>query len=347
MQDRRNFYRVLHLQPDAPSELVRANYMSLLVKLSAHPDLGGEHWTAAHLNAAYSTLGDPVKRASYDESLLAEYGIETLSLGPKVVKRPSRSLFKKRDPNVNERNYYRVLGIQFDTPAPIVVASYETLRKLTNVNLDLVEEAFGVIGDPQLRARYDQLIEISSHVDAVAELSQPPAAASSRQAPTPRSTPSEPAPASDRRDVLPPYEARITCYCQFCKTPFSESDATPHHERDCVECASPLFPPPESLLALGRREVSRRERDDPIDLYVHWPAEAVAGRLIDLSPTGLRFSAGWPLDVGERVKVDSHRFRAVGEIVHREPFGEGTNAGLRFLAVRFEDARGAFVSIQA
>ena len=67
----------------------------------------------------------------------------------------------------------------------------------------------------------------------------------------------------------------------------------------------------------------------------------------DLSPTGLSCVTSWPLDVGECVKVDSRDFLAVGEVAHRERIAEETRAGLRFLAVRFRAARGAFVSIEA
>ncbi len=49
----------------------------------------------------------------------------------------------------------------------------------------------------------------------------------------------------------------------------------------------------------------------------------------------------------ERVKVDSRHFLAVGEVAHRERIAEETRAGLRFLAVRFRAARGAFVWIEA
>lgn len=158
------------------------------------------------------------------------------------------------------------------------------------------------------------------------------------------------APLEGRRFVAdepgPAYEPLIAHYCAFCKSPFSESVEL-LHDGDCLECSSPLFAPPESLRGLGRRVVGRIERDDPIELCVNWPEPAVPGRLVDLSPTGLRCITPWPLDVGERVKVDSRRFLAVGEVAHRERAAGETLAGLVFLTVRFQDARGAFVSIKA
>lgn len=62
--NRRNYYRVLHVQPDAPAEVIRAAYRALMTR--AHPDAGGDTDTAAMLNAAWEVLGDPTTRSRYD-----------------------------------------------------------------------------------------------------------------------------------------------------------------------------------------------------------------------------------------------------------------------------------------
>lgn len=69
MNNRRNFYRVLHVQPEAPLEVIKASYRSLMTKLKVHPDLGGDHASAVLINQAYSILSDPQKRRQYDELL--------------------------------------------------------------------------------------------------------------------------------------------------------------------------------------------------------------------------------------------------------------------------------------
>src|SRR5262245_55557784 len=69
MENRRNYYRILHVQPDAPRELIRTSYLTLMQPLKMHPDLGGDHWNAALINEAFATLMDPVRRTSYDETL--------------------------------------------------------------------------------------------------------------------------------------------------------------------------------------------------------------------------------------------------------------------------------------
>lgn len=67
MDNRRNYYRILHVQPGAPTEIIRASYRTLMQRLRAHPDLGGDHWNATIINEAYSVLSDPLKRARYDQ----------------------------------------------------------------------------------------------------------------------------------------------------------------------------------------------------------------------------------------------------------------------------------------
>jgi hypothetical protein len=67
--ERRNLYRILHVQPEAPVEVIRASYRALMSALRAHPDLGGDTARAAQINAAYAVLRDPVQRAAYDRSL--------------------------------------------------------------------------------------------------------------------------------------------------------------------------------------------------------------------------------------------------------------------------------------
>ncbi len=69
MTQRPNYYRVLHVQPDAPMALIKASYRTLLQDLKMHPDLGGLHDQAVLINEAFATLGDPEKRAVYDREL--------------------------------------------------------------------------------------------------------------------------------------------------------------------------------------------------------------------------------------------------------------------------------------
>ncbi|NND68740.1 MAG: DnaJ domain-containing protein [Halioglobus sp.] len=66
MKNRRNYYRILHVQPDAPQEVIRSSYRTIMHKMRVHPDLGGDAEAAALVNEAYSVLSDDKNRSDYD-----------------------------------------------------------------------------------------------------------------------------------------------------------------------------------------------------------------------------------------------------------------------------------------
>jgi hypothetical protein len=67
--NRRNYYRVLHVQPEAPVDVIRASYRVLMGPLRHHPDKGGDPATAALINEACAVLTDPARRRAYDAAL--------------------------------------------------------------------------------------------------------------------------------------------------------------------------------------------------------------------------------------------------------------------------------------
>ena len=66
MRNRRNYYRILQVQPDAAHDVIRASYRTLMQKLRMHPDLGGDAQHAALINEAYRVLCDAKLRERYD-----------------------------------------------------------------------------------------------------------------------------------------------------------------------------------------------------------------------------------------------------------------------------------------
>lgn len=48
-RDYRTYYEVLHVSRDAPREIIRGSYRTLMQPLKHHPDLGGDTATAALL----------------------------------------------------------------------------------------------------------------------------------------------------------------------------------------------------------------------------------------------------------------------------------------------------------
>ena len=77
MKNRRNYYRLLQVQPDAPIEIIRSSFRTLMRDLKQHPDLGGSTGNATLLIEAYETLSDPMRRAAYDETLPARFNRKT------------------------------------------------------------------------------------------------------------------------------------------------------------------------------------------------------------------------------------------------------------------------------
>jgi hypothetical protein len=84
MKNRRNYYRILQVQPDAPAEIIRASYRTMMRELKHHPDLGGAGCDACLLNEAYEVLSDPELRKAYDKELYQRYTKRSFS--------PDRSL---------------------------------------------------------------------------------------------------------------------------------------------------------------------------------------------------------------------------------------------------------------
>ncbi len=66
-QERRNLYRILFVQPEAPAELITAAYRCLMSQLRTHPGPSDPE-TAERIKQAYAILRDPQKRRAYDSS---------------------------------------------------------------------------------------------------------------------------------------------------------------------------------------------------------------------------------------------------------------------------------------
>jgi hypothetical protein len=73
--DNRNYYEILHVSRDAPAEIIRGVYRTLMQQLKHHPDLGGDTATAALINEAYATLSNTERRAAYDARLAVLAGV--------------------------------------------------------------------------------------------------------------------------------------------------------------------------------------------------------------------------------------------------------------------------------
>ncbi len=97
MNNRRNYYRILHVQPEAPVEIIKASYRSLMTKLNGHPDRGGSHESAVLINQAYAVLSDPQRRKKYDEMLLSRHN--------NVYQRPVNEAYSHSKPSTSANQH--------------------------------------------------------------------------------------------------------------------------------------------------------------------------------------------------------------------------------------------------
>ena len=67
-----NYYSILKVRPSATQEAIKAGYRKLMVTMKMHPDLGGDHETAAQINEAYQALSNTTLRADYDRAFLLQ-----------------------------------------------------------------------------------------------------------------------------------------------------------------------------------------------------------------------------------------------------------------------------------
>jgi curved DNA-binding protein CbpA len=359
--DNLNYYRILQVQPDAPCEVIRHNYTVLLHKLRMHPDLGGNNKDAALINVAYEILHHPEKRAEYDQLLLRQNNLLTVSQRhltlpalfsgkPKPVSAPTKEK--------NQRNYYRILQVHPDAHATVIRERYTALSKKSDLPQDLLDEAYFVLNNPQKRIEYDRLLKCYKHAIAVKKMKEGSDAMkdilpeldsfASHETYTWNEFDhyskglSSLSDLSSRKATSMIYRPLITRYCAFCKTPHS-SKKDYNHNAFCLLCDSPLFSPDKEMPGKFIRSLERIKRLENIVFYVYWPGQKLLGRLFDISPKGLRFNTGFRLDTGQIIKIEGENFKAVAEVVHIQEEDSGSSIGVCFQAVLFNSTKGNFL----
>ncbi len=350
--ERRNYYRILNVQPDAPLEIIKNNYRTLLQKLRLHPDLGGENWNATVINEAYNILRHPEKRSVYDKNLLKQYGVRSLSRGHLVnstTKYTSGTIYKK-DAFGNQRNYYRVFNIQPDSPYSIIKTSYLTLSKKSGLPKELLNEAYRVLGNTEKRALYDRLLTQYNHPDALDKLNtgkKNRVVKSSKLSAYINKT-SSPANIDKKITNKSYYQPVITQYCAFCKTPHAQSPCKQTAPL-CIECGSPLFPPSKTFIEQQRRNIVRISKNSKIQFYTYWPGNKLNGIISDISPIGMQLVSSIKLNKDQIIKLDGEDFKAVGIVSYSNNNDEYDpdeiqTTGIKFLTVNFNKRKGQFFS---
>ena len=344
MLNRRNFYRILQVQPDAPTAVIKNNYRILLQKLRMHPDLGGDQADASLVNQAWQTLRDPTRRHAYDKQLLQDYHIQILSQGHLAGRLGNRQT-QELSNDVNQRNYYRILNIQTDAPAVIINASYRHQSRNMLAPIELLQEAYAVLSNPEKRKIYDKFLRNHTHIHALkkekAAKRNPPIIAEHITKQTPVS------PIASTHLSNTDYQPIIIHYCSFCKTPHSNHYLN-YPFACCLECGSPLYTMPEVQNQQLQRTLSRIDWKGKLKIYIDWPGQDHCATLTNLSPGGVGFLTAQPLQPGQIIKVDGEHFQCVAKVMHCKNSVAGKKAiGSCFVTVLFDRQQGTFVSTQA
>jgi curved DNA-binding protein CbpA len=222
----------------------------------------------------------------------------------------------------NRRNYYRILQVQPDAPPEIIHASYRTMMRELRRHPDLggsaseaslLNEAYETLSDPVRRAAYDEELfaKYTKRHDSYA-----------------------------KRSITP-------VFCPICRRPLSRK---PEPGEICLTCQTPLESE-KSNRESNNRSLARTRSSEQIFYYSTWPGKPEQGRMVDFSPKGMRFVCNEKLIPQTVLKISSDLFEASGTVTNlSEEISEGKRCyavGICFLAVRFTDSRGTFLSTSA
>lgn len=235
-----------------------------------------------------------------------------------------------------EADFYSILGIERDAGIGVVRQAYRRLMQRGRNHPDLggstqkaalINKAYAVLSNPDLRSEYDSRLFILERVAEGFTADSPQA--------TGTTAPLEPARA-----------------CAFCGEPHDYSPHDDLSDYGCERCGSALQAAgSERLESLGQRAVQRIGRSLNMTLFTRYPQQkGTAATTEDVSLQGLRLVTRCSLRHGQRVRLISNVFDAVGEVVHcavaPSRWRTETVAGVAFLTLRFNKPQGVFVSRQ-
>jgi curved DNA-binding protein CbpA len=214
--------------------------------------------------------------------------------------------------------------VQPDAPVEIIRASYRTqMRELklhpdlggTTRSAALLNEAYETLSDSSRRAAYDK--ELFGRYS--------------------------------KKTAAPDRMPLTTVFCPVCRRP---AERNPQPGERCATCQSPLPSPKQTDSSPSRRRnFARSALDGPVFYFSSWPGKPRKAQAVDFTPEGMKFYCGEQLVPKSMLKISSRLFEAAAEVTYSRPESVDGKAvyavGVRFLAVAFEESRGAFLSTSA
>ena len=259
----------------------------------------------------------------------------------------------------NRRNYYRLLQVQPDASVEVIKASHRALMRTLKYHPDLggdhrdaalINAAYAALSNAQTRKRYDrEQRELKRHVGSTARASSGRPNAT-HSPPTPphsngRPSPSRPGPAESVHRADRPSTNLQTC--EFCKT--ENSGSAQRASEVCSGCGGPRWRIDANGADVTQHTRQRIAHQTDIQYRVDTrKLDSIRGRVVDLSPTGLRFVSGRRLTPGCVIKIDSPTLSTIARVIRSsaDATTESFSTGVRFLTLKLEP-RGMFVSENA
>ena len=238
-----------------------------------------------------------------------------------------------------QKNFYQILHVQQDAPSEVIRSTYRTMMQKLKMHPDLggnqedaalINEAYSVLMDASARAEYDkQLCTLQSRAAGERNTEQ-----------------------QTRHYQQTAATAFNENQCGFCQLPHNHGQ---HAKSDslCVRCGAALYPATKQNFELnGSRLINRIEKQWPVSFYTDWTdARSYIGKTQDVSLNGIQILSNTYVENGKVLKLSSHMLDAVAIVVNSRSdhtiLRKRWRIGLEFVTLRFHQAQGTFVKIDA
>jgi len=243
---------------------------------------------------------------------------------------------------INQRNYYRLLHVQYDAPIEVIRASYRTIMQKLRQHPDLggdeenaclLNEAYAILSNPEKRARYDRK-QFKSRAPGAGQYFRPRTK-------------------SNKHTTAANYGFMKPAYCPFCRASIPDHKLHGGVLSDCRVCDSPLTPVKKNRQASsGKRALKRTPVRGQVHFLTSWPQfKEKVGEIQNLSPMGLKFVYSGKIPLNTLLKIDSHGLKTVGRVVgcfrSTDKQSSSYYICVEFITLSYRTAQGVFVSEKA
>lgn len=178
-----SWYRLLQVHPAAPEKLITAVYWRLIGR--SQVNRGGDGSDAAHirrLSRAYEVLSDPEKRAEYDRSMHIAPA-QPVSAPANASLGPGTAAELVAPDEIRNVDYYELMRVDPSAEMAVIEEAYGVMRAQYQEAIDsgdaapsvleLLQEAFDTVRNPERRQEYDVALATSLAAAAPAPAAEP------------------------------------------------------------------------------------------------------------------------------------------------------------------------------